>query len=216
MILNKRQVQELYDGMAKYYDAALLGYWLTGVNRQRRKLVAQLGLREGDVVVDLGAGTGANVPCLIDAVGQSGRIIEVDISQQMLNRGRAKAMDKNWSNVEFIREDIIEFSFPSEPAAVIATFSLEMVPDYHRVIERLAGQIRPGGRLGLLGLKHPEKWPDWLIELGIWLNKPFGVSREYEKFRPWEAAAAHMEIIEYRELLFGAAYFCVAESKIKS
>lgn len=190
MILNKRQVQDHYDGMAKYYDAALLGYWITGVNRQRKKLVAQLGLREGDVVVDLGAGTGANVPGLINAVGQSGRIIEVDISQQMLNRGRAKSRDKNWSNVVFIREDVTEFNLPGETAAVIATFALEMVPEYHRVIERLAGQIGPGGRLGLLGLKHPEKWPDWLIELGIWLNKSFGVSREYEKFRPWEALRA--------------------------
>lgn len=213
MILNKRQVQDLYDSMAKRYDAALWGYRLTGVNRERKKLVARLGLREGDLVVDLGAGTGANLPWLVEAVGASGRVIEVDISQAMLDRGRAKAEEQSWPNIDFIREDIAEYEVPAEAAAVIATFALEMVPDYDGIIERLAGRLGSGRRLGLLGLKQPENWPDWLVRIGIWLNRPFGVSREYEDFRPWKSAEKHLEVTEYRELLFGAAYFCVAESQ---
>lgn len=212
MILNNRQVQDLYDNIAARYDAALWGYRLTGVNRQRKKLVERLGLREGDSVVDLGAGTGANLPWLVAAVGASGRVIEVDISQEMLDRGRAKAAQKNWSNIEFIREDIATYKVPSEAAAVIATFALEMVPDYDGIIDRIAGKLGAGRRLGLLGLKHPEKWPDWLIQIGIWINKPFGVSSDYEDFRPWKSAEKHMKVTEYRELLFGAAYLCVAET----
>lgn len=70
---------------------------------------------------------------------------------------------------------------------VLATFALETVPEYDRIIERATASLSPGGRLALLGLKHPARWPDWLVEMGIWLNRPFGVSRDYAALRPWES-----------------------------
>lgn len=211
MILNRDEVRKLYNRTASFYDIALLGYNFTGINRHRREVVAQLRLEPGDVVVDLGCGTGASFASLIEAIGPSGRVIGVDLSEGMLARAKQRIDRSGWENVELAQADLREYAFPPETKAVIATFALEMVPDYDAVVRRILPALPDYGRLGLLGLKHPERWPEWLIGLGVWLNKPFGVSRDYKDFRPWEAVQRHMRVIAFQELYFGAAYRCVGE-----
>ena len=95
---------------------------------------------------------------------------------------------------------------------VLATFALEMVPEYDAVIRRGSEMLPGDGRLALFGLKHPEGWPEWLLRLGLWLNKPFGVSRDYESFRPWESVRRHMKEVRHKEFFFGAAYLSVGEA----
>ncbi|MEE4540234.1 MAG: UbiE protein, partial [Erythrobacter sp.] len=79
-------------------------------------------------------------------------------------------------------------------------------PDYAAIIERASAALPTGGRMALLGLKHPERWPRWLIEIGIVLTKPFGVAREYEEFRPWLPARKVLREVHFREFLAGCAY----------
>ena len=211
MILNREQVRKRYGRTARFYDAALLGYRLTGIDRHRREVVAQLHLKSGDMVVDLGCGTGANFAALVESVGSGGRVVGVDLSEAMLARARQRIDRNGWKNVELIEADVREYAFPPQMAAAIAAFTLEMVPEYDAVISRIAASLPDNGRLGLLGLKHPENWPEWLITFGVWLNKPFGVSRDYANFRPWEAVQQSMRVIEFQELYFGAAYRCIGE-----
>ena len=210
MILDAAQVRRLYARTAKFYDLALLGFRPFGIERHRRELIGALGLAKGEVALDLGCGTGANFAELVATVGPEGHVIGLDLSAAMLEKSRTRVAREGWRNVELIEADLRDVAFPRANAAV-ATFALEMVPGYADVIERLAEALPEGGRLGLLGLKHPETWPDWLVELGVKLTSRFGVSRDYESFRPWEAAAETMDMVELRELMFGAAYRAVAQ-----
>ncbi|GAB2797841.1 hypothetical protein GCM10027275_49160 [Rhabdobacter roseus] len=43
--------------------------------------------------------------------------------------------------------------------------------------------------------------------------KPFGVSREYEQFRPWKSVEKSMKTVEFEELYLGAAYRCTGERR---
>ena len=140
--------------------------------------VNRLELNAGDHVIDLCAGTGANLAFLLERVGPSGKVTLVDLSQGMLDQARRRAKRLRASNVEFVQSDVAAFRFPSETSAVISTFGLEMPPDYAGIIERASAALPTGGRMALLGLKHPERWPRWLIEIGIFATKPFGVSRD--------------------------------------
>lgn len=211
MILSKDEIKLLYERTAPFYDIALWGYRITGITKQRLKAITLLKLKPGDTVVDLGCGTGANFPLLVNAVGSTGRIIGVDLSAPMLNRARKRINQAGWQNIELIEADISTWQLPPDVAGAIGTFALEMVPEYDAVIRHIADVLKPQGRLALLGLKHPEKWPEWLINIGIWINKPFGVSREYERFHPWESVQTYMKKIEYQELYFGAVYCCIGE-----
>ena len=74
---------------------------------------------------------------------------------------------------------------------------------------RCAKALPSGRRLALLGLKYPERWPGWLIRLGILLQRPFEVSQAYAALRPWESVRQHMREVEHREYYAGAAYLLV-------
>ena len=213
MILNRAEVRTLYRRTAKFYDAAVWMYRLTGVSRHREFAVAALRLRPGDTVVDMGCGTGLNFSLLRAAVAPSGRVVGVDLTDAMLERARRRIEREGWTNVELVEADLREYRFPADLKGALATFALEMVPEYDEVIQRVAERLPPGGRLALYGLKHPERWPEWLIRLGIWLNRPFGVSQEYAAFRPWKSVRRHMKEVEHREFYAGAAYLSVGEAR---
>ena len=211
MVLNADEVGQLYRRTARFYDVIAWVYRFAGVQRYRRRAVAALRLRAGDTVVDLGCGTGLNLPLLRTAVGPSGRVIGVDLTNAMLARARNRVERAGWANVELVEADLTDYRLPPRLGGALATFALEMVPEYDTVIRRISESLRPGCRLALFGLKHPERWPRWLVRLGIWLNRPFGVSEDYAALRPWESVWRHMEEVEHEELLGGAAYLSVGE-----
>lgn len=218
MILNKKQVRDLYQKRARHYDRAMWSYWLAGarVLQYRRIAVNALSCKPGDTVVDLGCGTGLNLPLLERAVGREGRIIGVDLSGAMLDRARERVSSAGWRNVELVQADMAEYEFPSKTAGILATFAITIVPEYDEVIRKGAGAIRPGGRMAILELKRPARWPEWLIRFGAWLNKPFGVSLDYAQWRPRVSVRRHLKEVLYKEYYFGALYLSVGESPLSN
>lgn len=89
-ILTNEKVERLYDKNAGIYDKLVSGFRWAGLNRWRRNLVEQLDLQPGDHVIDLCAGTGANLPFLLEKVGPTGRVTLVDLSQGMLDKARER------------------------------------------------------------------------------------------------------------------------------
>ena len=211
MILDSEQVVRLYRRLAPLYDPMVVPLEWLGARRHRERAVRSLELRPGGVVLDLGCGTGLNMPLLHDAVGARGRIVCVDLSTEMLSRAWRRAERHGFTNVELVRADLATYQPPSAYDGALATFALEMVPEYDEIVRRASAALPVGGRLAVYGLKHPERWPAWLIQLGVWITAPFGVSRAYETFRPYEAVREHLSEVEYREFLFGAACRCVGE-----
>ena len=215
MILSNDQVKRRYGRLASVYDMALLPFRLLGLEQYRKECIARLQLRQGDTVVDMGGGTGLNLPILHDHVGPAGRIVCVDLSSAMLERARERVIRKGYLNVDLVQTDLADYDFPSNIGGAVATYALEMIPAYDAVVRSVAARLPEGRRMASCGLKHPETWPDWLVRVAIFLTKPFGTSREYTSFRPWKSIRRHLKEVVYREFLFGAAYLSIGESRIK-
>ena len=211
MILDSEQVARLYRRLAPFYDPVVVPLEWLGTRRYRARAVRSLGLRPGGVVLDLGCGTGLNMVLLHHAVGAEGRVVCVDLSVEMLSRARRRAERHGFVNVELVQADLATYRPPAACDGALATFALEVVPEYGDVVRRVATALSDRGRLTVYGLKHPERWPAWLVQLGVWITAPFGVSRAYETFRPYEAVREHLSEVEYREFLFGVGYLCVGE-----
>ena len=62
MILDADQVRRRYDRTARFYNPSLVLYRIIGLTRQRKQSVELLNLGVGDTAIDLGCGTGANLP----------------------------------------------------------------------------------------------------------------------------------------------------------
>lgn len=211
-VLGPEAVRALYDRLAPVYDAVAWAYDLAGSGRFHRRAVEALDLRPGDTAVDLACGTGVNLPHLVEAVGAGGRVVAVDLSPGMLARARRRAEANGWENVDLVEADVRAFEFPEPVHGVVSTFGLEMVPEHDAVVARAVADLAPGRRIAVGGLRRPERWPEWAVRLGEWVNRPFGVTRAYEDVQPWRSVQAHTEAARYEEDLLGAVYLCVGRA----
>lgn len=213
MILSKQETRDLYRKRAKRYDLAIWFYRLAGfrVDKYRRETVAALALKPGDIVVDLACGTGLNFPFLEQVVGESGKIIGVDLTDAMLDQARERVRTADWQNVELVHSDLAQYEFPAEVSGILSTFAITLVPEYGEIIRSGAQTLKPGGRMAVLDFKKPDGWPDWWVRFVAWLNKPYGVSLELIDRHPWEAIKRNLDEVIFREYYFGVFYLSVGE-----
>jgi SAM-dependent methyltransferase len=109
---------------------------------------AVAGLRDGDIVLDLGSGAGTGADVLISAgrVGPSGRVIGVDTTDGMLELGRANAAAAGIDNVEFVRGYLEELPLPDASVdVVISNCVINLSGDKARVFREAAHVLRAAG-----------------------------------------------------------------------
>lgn len=161
-------VQQYYTRWARFYD--VLATRAPGVGRVRRTAIERLELDRGDVVVEMGCGTGANLPYLRAAVGPEGTVIGVDVTPGVLSIARDRIARHGWENVHLARADATEPPIETDDRpgidtvdrpeidAVFAAFVCGMFDAPGETVASWAALVGPGGRIGLLDLarsSHP-------------------------------------------------------------
>ncbi len=112
------------------------------------EVVAALGLREGGVACDAGAGPGYFALRLARAVGPTGRVHAVDVEPRMIALLRERASAAGLSNVHPILAAEGEPPLPPEPCdAILVVNAFHHFPDGPATLRALAGRLAPGGRL---------------------------------------------------------------------
>jgi arsenite methyltransferase len=107
-------------------------------------------LHEGEVVLDLGSGAGADVLISAARVGPSGRAIGLDMTDEMLALARENAARAGATNVAFVKGQIEEL--PLEDASVDVVISncvINLSADKSAVLREVARVLRPGGRFAV-------------------------------------------------------------------
>jgi SAM-dependent methyltransferase len=105
-------------------------------------------IKPGDVVVDLGSGAGIDCFLAAHATGPEGRVIGVDMTDEMLDSARRNVAKGNYSNVEF-RKGYIE-ALPVEDATadlIISNCVINLSPDKEQVFAEAHRALKPGGRM---------------------------------------------------------------------
>ncbi len=100
------------------------------------------GLRKGDRILDIGCGTGKLVPFLLEAVGESGLVIEADFSGKMLAAGRSKSFGRN---VHFLQADAQAPALKNRTLDGIVCFALfPHIDDKPAALRGFAQNLKPG------------------------------------------------------------------------
>jgi arsenite methyltransferase len=107
-------------------------------------------LHEGETVLDLGSGAGADVLIAARRVGPTGRAIGLDMTDEMLELARRNAAEAGATNVEFRKGYIEELPLADASVdVVISNCVINLSADKHKVIREAARVLRPGGRFAV-------------------------------------------------------------------
>ena len=105
-------------------------------------------LQEGETVLDLGAGAGIDVFLAANKVGEHGRVIGVDMTEDMVARGRQLAQEHGFGNVEFRQGDIEHLPVDSATVdVIISNCVINLTPDKLASFKEIHRVLRPGGRI---------------------------------------------------------------------
>ena len=118
-------------------------------------------LEKGERVIDLGSGGGFDCFVAAQQVGPSGRVVGIDMTEEMLGKSRSTARDMGLDNVEF-REGLIE-EMPVEDGwsdVVISNGVINLCADKKKVFSEIGRVLRPGGALQFADIANGKPIPE--------------------------------------------------------
>lgn len=176
----KARVASAYNSAADSYDHTANTFW----SRFGRRTVERLGMAPGSLVLDLCCGTGASALPAAEAVGMGGRVVGVDLADELIRLAKEKAARSEIRNTEFHVADMLAL----EPGGrgfdyVVCVFGIFFVPDMASALHHVSGLLRPGGTLAVTtwgrGLFEP-------VNTIFWDAVRRARPELYKSFNPWD------------------------------
>ncbi len=155
----------VYDLLAEHSERGMRDLGLT-------KLAAKLGER----VLEIGFGTGHSLVSLAEAVGPSGRVFGIDISENMVARAETLLTAEGLiDRVELQVGDAEQLPYATDTLdAIFMSFTLELfdTPEIPRVLGECRRVLRPGGRIVVVGISREGK-PGFMVHAFEWTHRHF-------------------------------------------
>ena len=149
--MTQRSHVEVQGWVARHYDLVMDLLLLGRYQAFIEKAIERMGIRPGEAILDLGSGTGRNICVMMRFLGPTGRVVGVDINQEMLQQAQRRC--RAYPQVSFLERRIEEpLPFNEEFDKAFISFSLHGFEDEdkERVIANAYRALKPGGTFWIL------------------------------------------------------------------
>lgn len=122
-------------------------------------------IRPGDTVVDLGCGAGNDCFIAAKETGKNGKVIGIDMTDEMLTKARENALKMGYENVKFLQGEIENTTLENNLAdVVISNCVFNLIPDKSAAFSETFRILRPGGHLSISDIVLDGTLPEALLK----------------------------------------------------
>jgi len=127
-------------------------------------------INPGDIVIDVGSGSGFDSLIASKLVGANGRVIGIDMTPEMINKAQSGAKEMGSTNVEFREGLAEELPLPNDFAdVVISNGVLNLTPNKVDTLREWSRVLKPGGRLYIGDILVSKAVPDSVVDdISLW------------------------------------------------
>jgi trans-aconitate methyltransferase len=197
--------QPAYSEDARFYDRRTGAF-----ESYRRAIVEALPVRRGQVVLDVGCGTGLCCGLLLEKVGPQGAVVGIEESPEMATIARERIAREGWRNVTVVpsgAEDA-QIAVTADAALFCAVHDILQSPD---ALRNVMNHLHPGAQVAAGGGKWAAPWMMAVNMQSRMLHAPY--VRSFEGFgRPWNHLEQLLEDVHFRELALGCGYVLTGRS----
>ncbi len=161
--MSQRSHVEVRGWGARHYDLMMNLLLLGRYQAFIEEAIGRMDIRQGDAILDLGSGTGRNICTMMKSLGDTGRVVGVDIGQEMLQQARQRCQP--YPQVTFLKRRIEEpLPFHEEFDKAFISFTLHGFEDEdkERVIANVHRALKPGGMFWILDYNEFDLDRQWL------------------------------------------------------
>jgi ubiquinone/menaquinone biosynthesis C-methylase UbiE len=176
----KAQAKESYDKISRFYD------YFAGVfeKKYRNMALERLNIERGEIVLEIGFGTGHCLKQMAESVGENGKVYGIDISSGMLEVSKERLEEAGLlDRVELYCGDALKMPYEDNKFdAVFMSFTLELfdTPEIPKVLNEIKRILKPNGRFGVVSMSK-EDGDSILLRMYEWTHKKFP---QYADCRP--------------------------------